>query len=593
MSERRVERRRRRQTWVQRQTWRPWLFSALIFLAAWQVASTRFAARPPRAPAADERESSAADAIKTFPLSSSEQVAVLALGGRSPAAAARALRAAGVSYAVVSDPVAARRARMIIIPLDDRAAPLDDAETAAYEAWISRGGVLILQAPAGGDLWRPLTGLEKVLPARSRRLLRLRAADDPAAKAFAPRAGASVILAGASSSDAPWTVGLRGRADVVAVFEDHEPAIVRRTIGAGRVYVLGVSIVDLYARPLAVRHFDAAEDPRGGAFESGADLAPDLLRAWASSAFPDFVRLRALPGGAAAVLCVSHDLGDGPVSEAAAFASAERSLGVRAAWFARAGLPWLDARRSSFLRGAVALGHEVGSRGDCLPPDFDALPLGGNEDPRAYAPKADGERSWGATLLGETKVSRVRLKSLVGVDVQGFHGRASSRPELLDEALSRASYLYDAGLSAADVLTHRPFLLPARRGFARDSAVIAIPIGLSARAGETPAPSRVLTLLGRVAASEGVLAWDMRPDLAGLAALRGTVARLPPGTLVLTPGEAARRASERMRTRFWLEDGIGRSRVLTVEIPKGGARDLSFETRGLQSCSIISGPAGA
>lgn len=581
---------------ISRQSWRPYLFAALIILLAWRSARERFAPAPASAPAASGNRAAVVNSeLPARALASSEQAAVLALDGRAAGPAARALRAAGVSYAIVADPAEARRSRMIIIPLDDRAAALSVAEAAAYTAWVSSGGVLVLQAPAGGDLWRPLTGLQKTLPARTRRRLTLRAEDDPALKTFTSSAGRFVVLAGASSANAPWTSGLRpskGHVEVLAVFDDREAAITRRTIGAGRVYVLGVSIADLYVRPLAARHLDAASDPRGGALESGADFAPDLLRAWAASAFPVFARLRPLPGRAAAVLCMSHDLADGSLGEAAAFAAAESSAGVRAAWFTRTGLPGLDARRAAFLRAAAALGHEIGSRGESLPPDFNAIALGdGTEDERSYAPKADGERSWNATLLGETAVSRMRLKSQVGVDAEGFRGFPYSRPIMLDTALAQAGYLYDAGLAAAEVLTHRPFLLPAQRAFEGESSVIALPTGLPAWKSGAPAPSAVLALLARVAAQEGVLSWSLHPDRAGLAALKGTLARLPPGTAVMTPGEAARRAFERARTRFWLEDGSGKERLLAVAVPAGGAKDLSFDIRGLRSCTLVSGDA--
>lgn len=582
---------RRRGNWIQRQSWRPWVFTALIFLLAWQVAQVRFAAPPALAPIMTESEASLAGPERpSSALASSGQAAVLALDGRAAGPAARALRAAGVPYAIVVDPAAARLGRMIVIPLDDRAAPLEASEEAAYKAWVSNGGVLVLQAPAGGDLWRSLTGLERTLPAQTRRRLTLRQGEDSAEERV-------VVLAGSSSKDAPWTTGLRpahGAAEVLAVFDDREPAITRRKIGAGRVYVLGATLADLYARPLAARHFEAAADPRGGAFESGADFAPDLLRAWAASAFPASVRLRSLPGRAAAVLCVSHDLGDALLGDVAAFAAEERSAGVRAAWFTRTGLPTLDARRTSFLREAAALGHEIGSRGESLPPDFDALPLGDEtKDLRTYSPKTSGERSWDATLLGETAVSRTRLKSQTGVDAEGFRGPPASRPVLLDEALARAGFLYDAGVTAAEVLTHRPFLLPARRGFEGESRVIALPTGLPESAKGAPSPSRVLALLARVSAHEGVLSWNLRPDAAGLAALKGTLARLPAGTAVMTPGEAARRAFERTRTRFWLEDGAGKTRTLAIEVPEGGAKELSFEVRGLRSCVLASGPGGA
>ena len=68
-------------------------------------------------------------------------------------------------------------------------------------------------------------------------------------------------------------------AEAIADFPDSkEVAIVRRPLGAGAVYTIGVDLRDMVVRPQAERHFDAGRAALNG-FEPAADVwAPDLER---------------------------------------------------------------------------------------------------------------------------------------------------------------------------------------------------------------------------------------------------------------------------------------------------------------------------
>lgn len=583
-----------------RSNWKPWLAGLALAWLAWRVGTERFAPPPAPAPVAPDAPDAANPALLARGVRSPEEAVVLALDGRPAHPAARALEAAGLSWSVTDSTAAAFAHRVIVLPLDDRDAAPAPPLLEAFRAWVSSGGALVLSAPSGGDPWRALTGLESVVPSRARRRLLLRLGDDPAAPLFPAPADQEVRLASDATLEGLWTLGLRparGEARVLAQFEDREPALTVRRLGAGRVYVVGASFLDLHARPLAGRHLDAARAPRGGAREGGADLLPDLLRAWAASAAPVTARLRGLPGRASGALAVSVELGETPeaLEEAREFALGLSSAGLRATWFVRTGPPALDARRASFLAELAASGHEVASRGEVLPPDFESLPFGdGSESERSYRPRVEVERARGATLLGEASVSRARLKSQAGVEAAGFRGPEGLWPEALELALSRAGYLYDATPSAASVLTQRPFPHASRRGFSRESAVIAVPTGLRDRRGEATAPSTALALLAEVSAREGVLSWVVAADKAGLAALKGVAERLPPGVEWLTLVETARDRLERARTRHWLVPGEGAARELVLELPEGGVRALSVElTPAPKSCATLEAPAGA
>lgn len=571
--------------------WRAWLAAVIIILLAWATARRRLPADPAQVPGtAQAADTANASLLASRAPLSSEEAVVLCLDGRPTLAAARVLEAAGVPYAVTADLEEALRHRFILLPLDDRAAPLDEKTSGAITAWLKNGGTLVMPSPAGGSLWREITSLTMSLPSRSRRRI-LWLADRQTASFLAPR---EIPLAGPSERESIWTTGLRparGQAETLAVFDDHEAAILMRRVGAGRVYVLGAALSDLHLRAQAGRHFGLPPDA------AAAEVWPALLGAWAESACETFLRAEETPAGADAVLAVSHDLEGSEASREGArtLAAFEKARGVNATWFIRADLRQLGTAWSSLLKSLTETGAEVASGGVCAAPDLDSLPFGdGREEKQSYHPKLDGERSQDASLLGETRVSRQLLKTMADIEPAGFRGTPGSWPQALDLALFQAGYLYDATLSLALTQSRHPYLLPSRRGFARESPIVEVPVSFDGTDPRSPATAAmVLSALRAAPGRKEIVSWKVPASRQGLAALQEVLPRLPAGTTTRTHRQLALWRLARARTRFYLEPGMGRRRTLIIRLPPGGAAELSLRTKPLtRSCTVLQAPEG-
>lgn len=544
-----------------------------------------------------------AELLAAFPSRASGQFSILLLADSQQALPAkRALEAAGISFAITRDLATALRHALVFIPADDRSMKLSLPQRDALKAFVEEGGTLILQAPMA-ELWRELTGIERLASHRGRRRLSFLASDDPALRYLDEPQEREVPLASAGTSQGFWTSGLAarpGRAKPLAVFpETGESAILRRGIGRGAVYTLGVDLRDGFLRPQAERDFDAQRRASDG-FEPGADAWALFLRAAYESRGPAWARLRSLPRDWRGLVLLSHELRPGgSLAGTRALARLETSRGRKATYFIQTKyaadaleLPFYDSRLAGLMKSLAADGHELASLSVADSPSFANLSLGdGSETPRSYRPYVgrDG-RTWGASLLGELGASKALIeRDVPGQKVLGFRSPQGLYPELLDEALARGGFSYDSSLSANGCLTHFPFALMRRRGLLAESGTIELPVtfGAADSAGRwTRAQFR--ETLAKVSANEGWVILSQRPsgrpDEAG--GWSSILAAIPDGVKTMTLGEAARYWSLRSRARFWLEEDPGaRDWILRLELPEEEAAGLSFElSRPILSC---------
>lgn len=518
-------------------------------------------------------------------------------------AAARVLDAAGVPFTTTRDLASALARRLVVVPAGERAMRLSFDQRELLKTFVANGGTLVVQA-AGARPWPELTGLESASPSRRRRRLVFLTAADAGLRALTRPEQREIRLASDATGDGIWTSALTpraGAADAVARFgAAGEAAVLRRRIGSGRVYTVGFDLRDVFVRPQAARHFDAWSSP-ADLFQPGADVWPLIFRAWYEDAVPQWACLRALPGDASGLLILSHSLesGDSPAA-ARQWAAWENSRGVRSTWFVQTNDsdggqpgPFYDAAFAAALRGVAALGHELAAHTVTHPAAFAALPEGtGLEARRTYRPQTVGGALWDATLMGEIRVPKEILEADVpGTKIAGFRAPSFQYPEILDEDLSASGYSWDSSLSAAQVLTHRPFLLTRRRTMTRESRVVELPMTISDEIPSRRPPleaADVLRLIRQVSSEEGTVVWQSRANPANRALEAAVLDALPPGTRIETMGEAARWWSAREKTRFRLEPGSSASkRTLRLLLPPeaDGAR-LSFELYApIRTCS--------
>jgi hypothetical protein len=557
--------------------------------------------RPVEAPPPPEALASANPALlRDHPDLMPEQFAILLLRQEAEALpAARALEAAGVPFTVTGFLDQAFKHRVIFLPSADRPVRLTDTTRGLFKSFVDGGGVLILEAPSGSP-WTWITGVESAAAGRGRKALSFRADGNPElARLSAPQLR-SIRLAGAKTAEGAWTYGLKPLAELgaeaIADFETGEAAVVRRRIGAGAVYTLGLGLRDAVVRGQAERHFDAERAPYN-AFEPAADAWPLFLRGIYERSAPFWARLRSEPGEGPLWL-MTHSIGPGArPAQIADINAVETARKARSTWFVetRTGedagnAPFYDNKMRALLAEVARAGFEVASHGVSHASNFAALPVGGGEQAKDYRPTTDeDEVSENATLRGETAVSKQLLDAAVFPAVDGFRSPAFAYPTGLDAALKDAGYRYDSSLSAAQTLTHFPFRLLSARALVNESPIVELPITFEDQVleGKPPPVPSMLETAKLIAAYGGAVVWDIRPDgqAAQLERIRAILDGAPKGTRWLTMRDAARFWSRRSNARFSFSSAGGGARVLRVR-SKDGVGGLSFELSGTpKACS--------
>jgi hypothetical protein len=517
-----------------------------------------------------------------------EAAAVLLLADDQWAsAAAAALSSAGVPFTITTDADEALRHPLVVIPFAETEVPLTRARQALFEAFVKRGGTLVVQAPAG-DPWAPLTGLLHPDAGRRRRLVDFEPGVMPAGLERSRLAG--------RWGDAPLTRGLQTRpalgAEAAAAFDDGAAAVLRRRLGAGVVYTLGVDLRDAVLRPRAGRGFDGGLVDQG--LNADADSWAYLLLRWYQAAQPRWARLRAVPGGSDVVLGVSHSVETTQDAAAAvAVSSVETNAGVRATWFFRAGgdgeqdeASALDQGVVSLARGLAAQGQEIGSHAVLHAFDFESLrPTAAARGPYRPTVTVDGHAE-DADAADEAAVSRARLERFLGAGaVEGFRAPLLGYPATLSTALEDAGYSYDSSLPTRLCQSSRPFFLPVDRGMWAESPVVELPPAFEDETDAyRPDGAKVDQALSAGSAFEATVIWALRPSAKGAAgALLRALNGRPAGTRVMTLREAARFWRARSKARFSLKPSGSRYR-LSLSLPRG-APELSFELfRPVASC---------
>lgn len=540
-----------------------------------------------------------------FPDRSPEQIAVwLPNESLEALPAARTFSPVGLPFCVADDLGGALRHRIVFIPMNDQSIHLTQGEREELHRFVSDGGVLILQSYATA-LWPELTGLREVKPLRSRKRMRFNVGSDAGFAYLSEPELAEIPFASAETDDGMWSASVIPQKStdvaVIAVYPDKsEPAMLRRAIGKGFVYTLGIELRDVIVRPQAGRSFDARRKPYNG-FEPAADVFPLIFRGWYEHYTPLPLRLRSSPGESKALFLLSHTIGPGAhLKTAEDFSAIENQRGVRATYFIQTkyvldkqDAPFYDASVYTLMAKLKRHGHEIASHGVSASPELDKFPLGtGVEKMRDYRPEVETYgKTYDGTLLGELHVSKTLLENkLPGDKVTGFRSRLFSYPALLDTALLRLGYQYDSSLRAPESMSHLPFHLTFRRFMTRESDIVELPMTFE-DAGVDEAVvvgGPILETLRKIARYEGVLVWLLSPtEEGGKAHILGSVldAR-PAGVKTMSLGEAARYWNTRSKVRFWTEPARSPNRsTLRLRLPAVDAGGISFEaSRNIKSC---------
>ena len=431
------------------------------------------------------------DLVQQFPESFPLQVAVFwthpGPDPENPLALVHSLKEMGIPFFITRDLVQALRHSLVILypGVDSRTFTQPQAEE--ITTFVRQGGVIFAQNVFWGGM-QSVFGFRSFVPSRKRYHLAFSSTNDPVMKYLNRPEEREVSLGSNQFPEIIWSNGYVADtgAQVLARFDDGSAALLTNAIGKGRVYLLGLSLLDVVLRSQNNRDYEAQRH-YVNTFEPGADVWLLILRAWYENYGKDWVRLATIPGGQRSALLLSHDVDwENSFAPGLDFARIEKANHAKSTFFIQTKYVD-DANSKAFffepnletLRQLKSDGSTIGSHSIIHSRGFNKFELGsGHEDYPSYQPRGLGfDTATGATVFGEVRVSKGLLDGEIpGQNTTFFRAGHLRVPVSLPEALERSGYQFDSSFTGDDVLSNFPFALPRDLGFEEDSDIYEFPV---------------------------------------------------------------------------------------------------------------------
>jgi hypothetical protein len=405
----------------------------------------------------------------------------------NPLALVHALKEMGIPFFITRDLGQALRHGLVILYPSVDARTFTQPQAEQLTTFVRRGGFIFAQNVFWGGL-QSLFGFRSFAPSRKRYHLAFSSTADPTMKYLNRPEEREVSLGSNLFPEVIWSNGYvpDTGAEVLARFDDGTAALLTNSIGKGKVYVLGLSLLDVVLRSQNNRDYEAQRH-YVNAFEPGADVWLLILRAWYETYAVDWVRLATIPGGQRSALLLSHDVDwENSFAPGLDFARIEKANQATSTFFIQTKYVD-DANSKAFffdpnlktLRQLKSGGSTVGSHSIIHSRGFNKFELGsGHEAYPSYQPRGLGfDTASGATVFGEVRVSKGLLDGEVSDQNTIFFRAGHLRvPDSLPEALERSGYQFDSSFTSDDVLSNFPFALPRNLGFEEDSDIYEFPV---------------------------------------------------------------------------------------------------------------------
>ncbi len=431
------------------------------------------------------------DPFRQFPESFPLQVAVFwTIPASDPEGAlplVHSLKEMGIPFFMTRDLPQALGHRLVILYPSVDSHTFTEPQADQLTTFVRQGGFIFAQNVFWGGLQR-LFGFRSFAPSRKRYHLVFSATKDPATKYLNRPEELETQLGSDHFPEIIWSNGYVAnlRAEVLARFDDGSAALLTNSVGKGKVYLLGLSLLDIVLRSQNNRDYEAQRH-YVNTFEPGADVWLLLLRAWYEAYSKDWVRLSTIPGGQRSALLLSHDVDwENSFAPGLDFARVEKANQAGSTFFIQTkyvddanSKAFLFAPNLDILRQLKAGGSTVGSHSIIHSRGFNKFELGsGHETYPSYQPRGLGfDTASGATVFGEVRVSKELLDGEIPDQNTIFFRAGHLRvPVSLPEALERSGYRFDSSFTADDVLSNFPFALPRDLGFEEDSEIYEFPV---------------------------------------------------------------------------------------------------------------------
>ncbi len=395
------------------------------------------------------------------------------------------LKVAGIPYIVTPSWYTASQYRVVLASntfckYDSTFIPsLTVAEEDSIKSWVFNGGVLIAPNMKDTALYA-VFGVSSVTWAENRHHIIFNTSlGDPTMRWLNDSLEQNISL---GRDNIPTVVSSRAytttTATTMATFEGLDSAsITRNNWGAGKAYALGVSYKNMVTLPQMSKDEEAQRTWSNG-FEPTTDAWILFIKGIIINEIPNSVWLHTSPYDSKSSLIITHDI-DAVTSYDTMhyYADYEHSIGISTFYFCTTHYvqdgwlsPFYNATNIAGIQYVMNQGHTIGSHSVCHFWDFDSLYVPfdagiglGNYTTANYQPYAypfdsiHTPPTIGATVLGETQLSRNLLQQDLGVNIRSFRSGYLCNNRDLVRGLDTVGYTYNSTYSANDVLTNFPY----------------------------------------------------------------------------------------------------------------------------------------
>ncbi len=352
-------------------------------------------------------------------------------------------------------------------------------EESSIQSWIYNGGIMVAPNMKDAALFNCF-GISSVTWAENRHHIVFNTSlGDPSMRWLNDSLEQNICL---GKDNLPTVISSRAyvtsTATTLATYESLDSAAVTKNQwGLGRAYALGVSYKNMIALPQISKDEEAQRTWSNG-FEPTMDAWILFIKGIVANEIPNSVWLHTSPYDSKSSLIITHDI-DAATSYDTMhyYADYEKSIGVSTFYFCTTHYiqdgwlsPFYNQTNIGKIQYVMGQGHTIGSHSTSHFWDFDSLyvpfdagiGLGNyttsNYQPYAYPYSASGTpRTTGATVLGETQLSRQLLQQDLGVPIRSFRSGYLCNNRDLIRGLDTVGYTYNSTYSANDVLTNFPY----------------------------------------------------------------------------------------------------------------------------------------
>jgi hypothetical protein len=390
------------------------------------------------------------------------------------------LHIAGLDFSETTDVNVAIQTDFILCSSTIESTSFSQAERDSLTAFVNRGGVLVA-TNVKDNLLFSLFGVSAYSYQTTRYWINwIPDATDRSLRWFDDPNEWTLKLGDTANASVLGTRGYQvSTGSVRASFDDLSAAVVRNTFGLGTTYLFGLSWRDVVLRNQQEKHFDAARSFSNG-FEPQTDVFALYLRGIYAKHVPFAVWKHTSSLNSRSTLIITHDVdATSGMAMMNDFANYERLNNIRATYFITTHYVHDSLAKDFYtnftdtMRMTRDFGMEIASHSVSHVPDFynsTIVPIGlcGNTQ-ATYRPFWNGQITSGATVCGETEVSKLLLEEELNVSVRAFRAGYLAYNKNLIASLENNNYAFNCTHSANYVLTAFPF--QAHRGLSMDSVI--------------------------------------------------------------------------------------------------------------------------